>query len=371
MDLKTRIEKAKIQLMFKHPFFGAIAMMLPAVISKDVVPTAGVDGKRMYFNPDFCEPLSDPELTFLVAHECMHPMLNHATRLGTRDHFKFNMAGDYIINQLLVDEGIGKFIEGGLLDQLIVDRGGTTEGIYAILPDVPQNKQGYGGSGQPYDQVMQSGKTDSEKSQLEQEWKIMAGQALAQAKMAGKLSANLERLVGEILEPKVDWREVLRRFVVKSKTDDRSWARPNRRFAAQGLVLPTVSGEAMGDIMIAVDCSGSISNEILNEFAAEIYGIKDDCMPTNIHVVYFDSEVCHYEKFSRDDELHIEPHGGGGTAFSPVFAFAEENDIQPVCCVFLTDLYCSDFGNPQPYPVLWVSNGANAAPWGEVVMMAK
>lgn len=183
------------------------------------------------------------------------------------------------------------------------------------------------------------------------------------------MSENVARLVGEILASKVDWRTVLQRFLTRAKTDVRTFARFSRRFIAQGLYLPSISGESMGEIVIAVDCSGSIDSTTLDQFAGEIQAIKDGLNPARVHVVYFDSDVCHYEQYGQDDMLNIQPHGGGGTAFSPVFRYIDKLNVEPVACVFLTDLECSDFGSEPGYPVLWVSNGSNKAPWGEVVMM--
>ena len=133
-------------------------------------------------------------------------------------------------------------------------------------------------------------------------------------------------------------------------------------------LLPAV---VIGELVVAVDCSGSIGQDELDQFAAEVLTIKEDSNPSCIHVVYFDHEVSHYEKFTRDDELHIEPHGGGGTAFSPVFDYIEEHGIDPIACVFLTDLYCDDYGDEPSYPVLWIAidKDKTDAPFGEVVVM--
>jgi predicted metal-dependent peptidase len=130
-----------------------------------------------------------------------------------------------------------------------------------------------------------------------------------------------------------------------------------------------MSGESLGRIAIAVDCSRSIGQKELNDFAAEIKGIKGMTNPSQIDVYYFDSEVRHEETYGPSDDLNIQPHGGGGTAFSPVIKAINDKDELPVACVFLTDLYCNDFGDAPDYPVLWVSNGRDKAPWGEVVMM--
>ena len=369
VDVEKRISKAKTSLILEHPFIGSIALNMPMKVDNSV-PTAATNGKRVLFNEDFCNGLDDEELKFLVAHECLHPMLEHNFRRQERNPYKWNKAADYVINKLLTDEGIGKMPEQGLLDENIYQSGsGTSEGIYGILPEEDEGNEGYGGQGQPLDSCEDGEGSPAEISQQQAEWKVKVAQAAQAAKMMGKMSAGLERIVDEVLKPKVDWREVLQRFVVKCKSDQRSWARPNRRFLSQGLYLPSVSGESLGDIAFAVDCSGSIGQDEINQYASEIRTVWEDHRPTNIHVIYFDSEVCHYDKFDRDNEPTIKPHGGGGTAFSPVFKYMQDNSIDPVACVFLTDLCCNDFGDAPDYPVLWVSTHSDEAPFGEVVMM--
>ena len=369
MEVEKRIAKAKTALILEHPFVGSVALNMPMKVDNNV-PTAATDGKRVLFNEDFCKELDDEELKFLVAHECMHPMLEHNFRRGERDRYKWNQAADYVINKLLTDEGIGKMPKQGLLDENIYQAGGgTSDGIYNNLPDTPEDQQGNGGQGQPLDSCEDGQGSPAEVAQQQAEWKVKVAQAAQSAKMMGKLSAGLERLVAEILTPKVDWRDVLQRFVVKCRSDQRSWARPNRRFLSQGLYLPSISGETLGEIAFAVDCSGSIGQDEINQFASEITTVWQDQRPTKVHVIYFDSEVSHYDEFDRDNEPVIKPHGGGGTAFSPVFRYMEEHGINPVACIFLTDLCCNDFGDEPDYPVLWVSTHEDKAPFGEVVMM--
>ena len=365
--IERLLAKARTALVLEHPFIGNVALNLPYVPDY-TIKTAATNGKNIRYNPHFIDSLNDEERKFLVAHECLHPMLEHTFRRGERNHKVWNQAADYVINKLLDDEKIGKMPQGGLLDNNIHNAGnGTTEGIYNILPQ--PDDEGNNGHGDPLDDCNDGGDTPADKAQQEAEWKVRVAQAAQAAKMMGKMSAGLERLVGEILKPKVDWRDVLRKFLEKCKSDQRTWSKFNRRFLAQGIYLPSVSGESLGEIAFAVDCSGSITQEVIDQFAAEILSAKEDGNPTKIHVVYFDSEVSHYESYGRDDDLDIKPHGGGGTAFSPVFAYFAEHDINPVACVFLTDLCCSDFGDQPDYPVLWVSTDEGTAPFGEVVLM--
>ena len=368
MDLMKRLSKAKTGLILEHPFIGSVAINMPFELD-EATETAATNGKRIKFNPKFIEGLTDEELKFLVAHECLHPMLEHNYRRNGRSPMRWNKACDYVINHLLDQEKIGKFIQGGCLDSNIYNAGnGTSDGIFNILPEDGGNGGGNGPGGAGNDLEDGEG-SPAEQQQEAAEWKVKVAQAAQAAKMMGKLSANMQRFVDEVLQPKVDWRDVLRRFVQKAKTDERTFARPNRRFLSQGLYLPSVTGEMLGEIVIAVDCSGSIGQREINEFATEVKALKEDGNPSALHVVYFDSEVSHYEHFGRDDEVHIEAHGGGGTAFSPIFKYLDDNAIVPVACVVLTDLCCDDFGNMPDYPVLWVSNHSDKAPWGEVVKM--
>lgn len=355
------LAKARTALVLEHPFIGYIALNMPFKIDY-TIRTAMTNGKEVRYNPYFMDAFGDEERKFVVAHECMHPMLDHTFRRGERQHSRWNKAGDYVINQLLTDESIGKMPQFGLRDAQLYQAGKqTTDGIYNLLPDEDDTES--------MDDCVDGAGSPADLAQQQAEWKVRVAQAAQAAKMMGKMSGGLERLVKGVLTPKVDWRNVLRKFVEKCRTDERSWTRPNRRFLSQGIYMPSISGETLGEIVIAVDCSGSIDDKALAQFAGEINAIKEDGRPVCIHLVYFDSEVSHYEKYGRDDDLNIQSHGGGGTAFSPVFAYLEEHAIEPVACVFLTDLCCDDFGDAPSYPVLWVSTHKGDAPFGEIVLM--
>lgn len=364
-DTQTRLSWAKTQLILKHPFVGAIAMSMPFELD-DQFPTAATNGKWVAFNPDYVKSLSNDELLFLVAHECLHPMLEHHLRRGERDREGWNVAADYVINRLLNLDGIGRMPKNGLDAPEIYSRGGgTSEGIYALLDGKLGSKKG-----KPLDQCEDGeGETPAEMARQRAEWQVKVAQAAHAAKAAGKLSANMERVVNEILRPKVGWREVLQRFLVKAKAGSRTFARPNRRFVSQGLYLPSKDGEVMGEIVVAVDCSSSINDEMLAQFAAELRSIKDDLLPSAVHVVYFDSSVLRTETYQYDDDLNLRFVGGGGTDFAPVFEHIATQDWQPVAIVFLTDLECSSFGTAPDASVLWVSTYGTEAPFGEVVKM--
>ena len=390
-DLTHRLSKVRTHLVLEHPFFGTLALHMKFRISEDC-PTAMTNGVEVVFNPDFLRSLDDEELKFLVTHEISHPMFDHCERMGSRDKQMWNIATDYVINQLLVDEKIGKMPKIGLLDKKLYDKGeGVSDNIYNLLPRQKKDKRqphislGSSGNGehmdidgkskgQALDSCESGSSSDAEREQNRADWKVKVAQAAQSAKIMGKLSANLQRLVGGLLESKVNWKDVLYRFVVKQRNDERTWARPNRRFISQGLYMPSISGEGLGELVFAVDCSGSIGDKELNQFASEITKVWEEQRPEKIHVLYFDSEVCHADEFDRENEPVIKPHGGGGTRFSPVFKYMQEKDIFPVACIFLTDMCSDDYGDEPDLPVLWISTYEDykdhyTPPFGEVTVM--
>ena len=365
--LKTRLAKAKTSLILEHPFVGAIALGMPHDLQEGV-GTACTNGKRVLYDPNFVSDLTDDELKFLVAHECMHPMLEHNFRRQSRDPKKWNMAADYVINQLLVDEGIGKFIDGGCLNKALYDAGqGVSEQIYTLLPESngggSGDGSGIGGTGQD----LEDGEgTASDQAQQAAEWKVKVAQAAQAAKMMGKLSAGMARLVDDILNPTVDWRDVLQRFVVKHKSSERSFARPNRRFLSQGLYMPSRSGERMGPIAFFVDCSGSVDDTQLAQMAAEVRTVHEDLRPEKLHVVYFDAEVTHYDCFLPDDTVSISFHGGGGTDVRAAFDFLDSEGHADglACTIVLTDGY-TPYPEGCSTPVIWAMTTDMTAPFGD------
>ena len=373
--LEQKISKLKTQLMLDYPFWGYIAMNLPFRLATTeeqiVIPTAGVSYKEVIFNPWFINGLNTDEDIFLGAHELFHPMLEHLDRRQGRDPRLWNIAGDIVINYFLTSDGVGKMPAIGILNNELYHKcDGNTDKIYNEISNDPE-KYGYQeGNGIPFDIQIEGekGESPAEIEQRRQEWKILIAQAMQTAKAAGNVSANLELLVGELLQPKVDWANVMRRFQEKSVLDDRSFARLNRRFISQGLILPSKTGEQLGEVVYAMDQSGSCL-DYTTQFISELNAVCQDLRPKKIHIIYFDSEVCKHDVFEQGEEVTYNPKGGGGTAFSPVFKFIEEQDIQPVSCVFLTDLECNDFGDAPDYPVLWVSTEEGEAPFGEIVLM--
>lgn len=374
LTVEAKLGKAKAHLVLEQPFWATLIMNMSLHEDRGLSPpTLATDGKRIWYHPDFIAPLSLEQTKWCLCHEVGHAVFQHMHRRGDRNPRKWNVAGDYIINQLLEDEKIGVRVEGVYFNpQLVQAGGGNTVGVYDLLPDSEcGGGAGDGQGGGAWDECKDAGGTPEEIAQAEAEMRVAVAQAAQAARMQGKLSTAMEQFVDAALNPAVDWRDVLRRFVSARAKTHYSYARPKRRFISEDLYLPSLDGEALGQILIAVDQSGSVSMEEVAAFKTEIVSIWQDLKPEKIHVYYFDSEVKRTESYTPDEEPDIRRYACGGTAFSPIFAQAEAEGIDSdlACCVVLTDLCCSDFGPPPPYATLWVTTLSTQAPWGQVVEM--
>ena len=375
-DLKSKLQKCRANLIIDQPFFAALLLSMP-LVEDNSIPTMATDGESIIYNKDWLGSLNAHELTFVLAHEALHCVFDHMGRREDRSPNLWNQAADYLINYLLIKDKIGVMPKMGLNDPSLVQRGGnTTEGIYKLLPKENESKKA-GDSGGSLDQVHDSG-TDNGKNKVDpatkkqksEELKIKVIAAKNIAKTHGKFSAGLDRLVTKLLTPKVDWVSTLRRFISAKAKVDYSYARPNRRFLDQDFILPSLSGEKLGTIIFAVDCSGSMSDKLLAKISAEVNAINEDLKPASIKIIYFDSNICgQVEEYSQGDQVTLAFRGGGGTAFSPVMSYINALPESPDCIVFFTDLECSDFGEAPSSPLLWCvfDNKNPKAPFGEVV----
>ena len=370
----SKITKARVELICDHPFFASLLLPMPLTETSDV-PTMATDGESILINPTWTEKLTRGESLFVLAHEKLNCVFDHMGRRGSRSPNRWNQAADFIINEILVNDKIGDMPKGGLYDPNLVKKGGATaEGVYNLIPE-ENEKKGAGEKGGALDQVHDAGskngteKTDAakiKKASADLKVRVLAAKNFAKAQ--GKLSAGLERLIDDLVKPRVDWKAALLKFFSEKIKTEYSYARPKRRFLGEDFYLPSLTGNRIGKVSIAVDCSGSISPKVIDAFAAEINSIRELVRPREIEVIYFDSQVTRTDIFTDDDALTIKPIGGGGTAFSPVFNHINASDEIPACVVFLTDLYCDDFGPKPDYPVLWcVLDGAKNAPFGEIL----
>lgn len=229
-------------------------------------------------------------------------------------------------------------------------------------------------SGEVRDHPM-TGNTPSESrdDELSRELRISLAQALNQAGRAGgmgDLPAGLVRLTRDLIRPRLDWKHLLRRFIEQNAVSDYSWLPPNRRYAHMGLILPSLKNRELPEIVLAIDSSGSVSSRVLSLFCAELSAILAD-FDTRVTAVVCDAEVRQTLTFTRLDlPLRLDPEGGGGTDYRPVFGHVDRLGLRPACLVYLTDLECDRFPSPPDYPVLWAAYGpgpGDAPPFGEVV----
>jgi predicted metal-dependent peptidase len=375
---------ARAALLVAAPFWGVLSLRL-APVEDSSIRTMQTDGVSIRYNPDFVARLLPSLLRTVVAHETMHCAALHHTRRGGRDLRRWNIACDHAINPLLVEAGFE------LLDCMLLDpayAGMSAEEIYARLPqDAGGNGDeqdsndpgGMGGVADPPPGGDESGDpapsgqpgagvaSAADLARREEDWTIATAQAEATAKAMGIGAGDAARAIRSQVAPKVDWRDVLRRTLSAAAKSDYAWTPPNRRYIARGLYLPSLRSESLGPVVVGVDTSGSIDDATLAAFAAEITAIMDEAAPEAIHVIYCDDAVGGTETYEPGDVIQLTPHGGGGTAFRPVFDWIGQSDIQPVCAVYLTDLDGGDFGPAPDYPVLWVSTGSMSAPFGEVI----
>lgn len=360
MNVTDKILAARTTLLWDQPFFGTLAAQLTTVDATDdpEIETMATDGKHLFYHAPFVAKLTKDELLFVFAHEVMHNALEHHLRRQSRHPVLWNVACDYAVNGELVATKVGTMPEGGLLDARFTGLG--AEEIYRILEKEVGGGAQPGGAGQDpgacgqvLDGCPQHDDAAIAEARAENQTRIRQAAAIAKAASVGTLPAGIQRIIDELLAPKVDWRAVLRRFVDESMTRDYSWSKPSRRMLSLGYVTPGTVGDGVPHIVIAVDTSGSIDNQILSAFAAEIRGAFEEGAVDRLTVIYADARVAHVEEFESGDELVLHAAGGGGTAFSDTFRKIAKDYPDARATIYLTDMHVCDFGEEPPMPVLW------------------
>jgi len=341
-------------------FFATLAMRLRWSVDWEAA-TAATDGRSVFYNPDFIDTLSQPAIQGLIVHEILHVSNRHATRRGERDPRKWNIACDLAINHILREAGYtlpsgGCFPgEGSFADMPL---GLSSEAYYDLLPADAGEGEGSdpGGCGEVIDPTDAAGQPidQAETASLEREIAVAVAAAQQSALKRGELSAGLQRLIDAILAPVVDWREQLRDYVRPAKRDY-SMRRPNRRHVARGMYLPSLRSQELGDIVAAIDTSGSIGDATLRRFASELDAVASEGAKS-ITIVYHDADVVRVDKWTPEDgPLTLTPCGGGGTDHRPVFDWLAEQAELPELVILLTDLASSFPAQAPDVPVLWVS----------------
>jgi predicted metal-dependent peptidase len=390
---ERRLSKAKISIM-RNPKFAMWSGLMTIGKTKvdDNMPTACTNGRDEIYGREFVRELDDRELAFVVLHENLHKAYRHMTtwkKLHDENPMLANMACDYVINLQLVEMDKGQQYlamptKGGKAIGLLDTRfaGMHTKQVYDILKE--EQKNGKGGKdgengGKGFDEHDWEGAqklSDEEKKKLEREIDqgIRQGQ-IAAAKIAGKGAGGMNRELGDLMEPKVDWREVLREFVktICSAKDASSWRRVNRRFLSGDVYMPTLIGERVGHIVCGIDTSGSIGGEELRNFLSEVQSIAKDVHPEKVDLMYWDTEVAGHEEYSYGEVDNIvmstKPKGGGGTDPTCMISYMKEKNIKPEVIIMLTDGHIGSWGEEWNAPIIWVvvNNSGCYAPVGKTV----
>ena len=380
---RERLITARVSLLINNSFFGNLATRLRLTNADTWCPTAATDGRLFYYNSRFIMKLKQQEVIFLVAHEVLHVAYDHMGRRMSRDPQIFNIANDYAVNADLRRHKVGQFITtvpclyeakydgkaseeiyddlmknakhismDDLIDQLIdehmddaEDGDGEGEG---------DEKDGKGKGGRP------KKLTPEEREAIRQEVK-QAVLAAAQAAEAGTLPAGIERMVKDITEPKMPWREMLQTNLTSAIRSDYTWMKPSRRGWHMDAIMPgTLPGEEI-DVDVAIDLSGSISSKQASNFLGEIGGMMESFAGFKIHVFCFDTEIYNPQQFDSDNLDTIDqyvPQGGGGTDFDCIFKYLKDEGRVPKRLIVFTDGYpCGSWGDPDFCDTVWIIHG--------------
>jgi predicted metal-dependent peptidase len=369
-EVLDRIIVARVGLLLKHPFFGNMATRLKIQAADDWIPTAAVDGRNLYFNTQFFNAMDNKEIEFVIAHEILHCVFDHLERRTWQDRnldpMISNIAQDYIVNNILVRDNIGT--KPKLVDcfQDFKYEDWTSEEVYDDLFEKYDNQElealgelldehldwtegdGEKNKGGGGDDDGESGEAKGRPSYSKEELKKIRDEikenmiTAAQSAGAGNIPKGVDRLIKDLTEPKINWRELLRQQIQSTIKSDYTFMRPSRKGWHTGAVLPGMNFEDTIDIAIGIDMSGSIGDHQARDFLSEVKGIMDEYKDFAIKLWCFDTAVYNEQDFSADngtDLLDYEILGGGGTDFDANWTYMRENDIQPKKFIMFTDGY--------------------------------
>ncbi|MBT7307105.1 MAG: hypothetical protein HN842_02755 [Gammaproteobacteria bacterium] len=397
INADRKIQLSSTGILLDHPFFGDLLAGLRKHPNRNI-PTFRTDGEVIEYNPDFVDTLSIPHAKFILAHETLHVALTHHLRRGYRDAEDWNIAADHVVNLVLDDAGFHA------PDDAVMHKsfsGKSAEEIYHIIHQEKQDGDGdgnhnskgggqgqnpSGGQSQPPDGDDQSdeqgneppplstgdftdgtAKNEAERAQQEADWKVKTAQAAQAARSQGKLPGSLTELVDSILKPKANWKAQLRDFVSAISQDGYTMNPPNRRLRAIGINLPSKRSQSLGNIVIGVDTSASVSSDELEQFQGEINCILEEHPSAKATVMQCDWDLQSVDEYENHDlPIKMEVKGRRGTQFEPVFDEIERLGERPDCLIYLTDLG-AEFPTPPDYPVLWASVYEGKAPWGDTI----
>lgn len=365
-EVVSKVSTAKVSLMTKPEMtFFTTALMRLNLSYTPSVNTLATDGLNLFVNPNFVEPLSNRQIAFGLLHEVMHVIYDHIIRKGTRDHKTWNRATDYVINNTLDDMGMD-VIDGICLDHQY--DGMSADQVYAKLmkdkqdnPNTPepdptfddmvpnQTPTGNDSNGNPFQQYSHE--------QIQSQVRDIVDQSIMSAKMsgsAGSIPGDIMREYNERLKPRIPWRKALSDFLFAAGNNGSSYKKPSRRGLAQNLVLPGKMGRGLGRIDFSIDTSGSVSQEMFNQFLAEIASVFDKFRPKSVGISQFDHELKSRDVVNNLQQFRgIKFTGGGGTNIYPVMEMFKEVK-ESKALIVLTDGYFSHSKGMDPKkPVVW------------------
>lgn len=375
-----KIIVARVGLLLRHPFFGNLATRLQIKEAEEWCNTAATDGRAIYFNRKFFEPLTTKQVEFVIAHEILHNVFDHMSRREGRNPRIFNIACDYAVNGQIVRDGIGDHKLPDITifhDQKYYGMG--AEEIYDKIFE-KHDEEELNALGQLLDDHIDWGDSDGkdgkpqyskeELRKIRDEMREATIQA-AQAAGAGNTPASVARMIKEFTEPKMNWREIIRQQIQSVIRDDFSFMRPNRKGWHMGAVLPGSNFKETIDIAVSIDMSGSIGDEQAKDFMTEIKGIMQEYQDFSIKVWCFDTNVYNeadFNGYNMDEFDEYEPMGGGGTEFMVNWDYMKEHDIQPKKFIMFTDGYpFGSWGDENYCDTVFIIHGNNTIvpPFGE------
>jgi predicted metal-dependent peptidase len=391
-----KLTTARVGLLLKAPFFGNMATRMQLIQADEWCPTAATNGRNFYYNTKFVQKLSVKKLEFLFGHEICHCVFDHFGRVGSRDRQLSNIAQDYAVNQILVDERIGEKITEVKICYDAKYRGMAWEEIYDELyekaekismPDLLKqlgdlldehiNEDGSGPGKEGKDgKGGMPGMTKEEAQQIRDEIKEAMIQSAAAAG-AGKTPAGIQRLIKDMTEPKISWRDLVRQEIQSIIRNDYTFSRPSRKGQMSGAILPGMKEATTIDVGICIDMSGSIGEEDATVFLSEVKGIMDQYEDFKINLWCFDTAIYNHKEISQDNSHDLEeyePQGGGGTDFEVNWDFMKDNGIAPKKFIMFTDGYpCGSWGDEDYCDTIFIVKGNTEAeaPFGQTVIYEK
>jgi len=361
-----QLTRARISLLLQQPFWGTLAtrLILRDATDQEWCKTAATDGRNFYYNRDFISKLNKQECIFLVAHEVEHCVYDHMDRRGSRNAKAWNAAADYVINWELHEHNVGKLPDPttsgvrACFDSKY--KGMFTEEVYELLmkdpnqqfPEFDIHLEPGDGKGDPMTEEERRGLSDEIRNAVMQAAKVAS---------AGSVPAGVKRMLKDLVEPQMDWREILNMKIQSMVKTDFTWSRCSRKMQASGIYLPAMKNDFKIEAAVAIDCSGSMSEDMLRDLLSEVKGIMEQFADFKLMLWCFDTRVYNYVEFTPDtlDDIdHYEIQGGGGTSFMCNWAFMKEKGLQPERFIMMTDGYHEGtWGDPDWCDTLFLIHG--------------